>query len=106
MKNRPCYTINTPVEARNGGNAIYESFNPAKAVRALYRALGTWRKVADFLDGYSPAYWCLVAHGRRPSRRAENLLRRVFGLPPRGVTRWWNVSTEDLAWYLRNRREL
>ena len=23
MENRPCYTINTPVEARNGGNAIY-----------------------------------------------------------------------------------
>jgi hypothetical protein len=47
----------------------------------------------------------LVAQGIiKPSRRAKNALRRRLGLAPRGVTRIVDMRTEDLAWYLRNRR--
>ena len=39
MKNFPCYTINTPVEARNGGNAIYESLIEKSGLRSDSGAL-------------------------------------------------------------------
>jgi hypothetical protein len=90
-----------PLKARCSKNG---SFDPAKAVWKLYSALGTWREVAVRLGEYSPAYWHLVAHGRRPNRRAENLLRRWFGLYPKGVRDLWAMRTEDLAWYLKHRR--
>lgn len=84
--------INIAVERRNGR-------------RPYQRQCRTWRRVAAFLGVYSAAYWCLVAQGIiKPSRRAKNALRRRLGLAPRGVTRIVDMRTEDLAWYLRNRR--
>ena len=72
---------------------------------ALYKRQGTWRAVASCLGGYSPGYWCLVAKGVvRPSREAENLLRRYLGLAPRRVRKLWDMRVGDLAWYLRHRR--
>jgi hypothetical protein len=88
-------------------NATYRgSFRAPRFVRRLYRKMGTWRAVACLL-GYSPAYWCSVAAGRRRiSRDAENVIRRLLGLPPKYFRRIDRMSPEDLAWYLSQRRPL
>ena len=83
-----------------------KTFDQQKAVSGLYNRLGTWRKVAAHIGSYSDAYWCLVSHGMRPTRRAENVLRRRLGLAPRGVTRVSEMPTRELAWYLVHRRPL
>ena len=81
-----------------------QAWCPHQAVRSLYQRFGTWRAVAEVLGGYSASYWCHVAHGMQPSRRAENLLRRYFGLAPRDVERLFDMRADDLAWYVAHRR--
>ena len=94
------------IQEREGSAVLYQTaFNPAQAVLALYRRLGTWRGVADALGGdYSPATWDLVAQGHKPSREVENTLRRYLRLPPRGCSKWSNMRTADVAWYLTHRQ--
>jgi|YNPNPStandDraft_1061719.scaffolds.fasta_scaffold119494_2 hypothetical protein len=81
----------------------YKTFEPQTEVLRLYRTLGGWRAVAAYVGAYSPAYWSCVAKGMRPSRAAENALRRRLGVAPRGVTRIADLATADLAWYLNHR---
>jgi len=83
-----------------------KTFDVKMAVLALYKRLGSWRAVATHIGAYSPAYWSCVAKGMRPSRRAENALRRKFGLAPRGVRRLADMREDELRWYMRNRRPL
>ena len=97
--------VNATQERRNKRGIYHRSFSPKRAVEALYSRLGTWPAVAKDIGGYSPAYWCLVAKGVvKPSREAENLLRRHLGLAPRRVRKLWDMRVDDLAWYLRHRR--
>jgi len=82
-----------------------DTFDAQEALAALYRRLGTWRAVAAWIGEYTAGYWCAVAGGRwRASRRAENALRRLLGIAPRGVTRLTQMSVADLRWYLAHRR--
>ena len=98
---------NTGEKRRNGKGAYSNTFDVQSTVLALYERLGAWRVVASHLGGYSAAYWCLVGRGAiKPSREAENLLRRHLGLAPRRVRRLWDMRVEDLRWYLQHRREL
>lgn len=85
-----------------------KTFDPQGEVLKLYRALGGWRAVAAALGGsYSAGYWCAVGRGRwRPSREAENVLRRYLGVAPRGIKRLADFEPGLLAWYLDNRQEV
>lgn len=87
---------------------LLHGFPTRRAVRALYRQLGTWKRVASALGGtYSPAYWCEVAHGDlKASAAAENLLRRVWTWPPKDMRRLDAMDPADLARAIRNRREV
>lgn len=98
-------STNRRQELKNPITLYHKAFNPAQAVLALYRRLGTWRAVAEELGGdYSPATWDLIAQGRKPSRHVENTLRRYLRLPPRGCSRWFDMRRRDVAWYLANRQ--
>ena len=79
----------------------YNTFEPAQAVLTLYRRCGTWRAVAHVLGSYSASYWDKVAKGMRPSRRAEAILRRRFGLSP-----IQDMKPAALSWMLRHRVEV
>lgn len=77
------------------------------AVRALYAELGNWRAVADAMGIMSAPYWKLVSQEKRDlTRDAENALRRYLRLPPRRCKYIDRMRTEDLRWYVVNRREL
>ncbi len=79
----------------------------SEAVGRIYAELGTWREVADFIGGLSPAYWRAVAKGETsPSARAERLLRRRLGLPRGDARRLEDYSIRELAWLLRHRQPL
>ena len=83
---------------------IDRTFDPRKAVKTLYSAFGSWRILSREL-GIDERTLCTVAHGRRKlSRDAENALRRYLRLPPRRCTRIDRMRTEDLRWYVENRR--
>lgn len=82
-----------------------KTFDVRTHVLALYERLGSWRAVAAEIGAYSAAYWCRVGQGMRPSRQAENALRRYLGLAPRGVYRLADMKEDELRWYMRNRRE-
>ncbi len=83
-----------------------KTFDPKIEVLRLYKRLGTWRAVAAEIGVYSPAYWSCVAKGMRPSKRAEDALRRRLGLAPRGVRRLVDMNPADLAWYMAHRRDM
>ena len=75
------------------------------AVRTLYVELGNWRAVADAMGTMSAPYWQLVSQEKRDlTTGAENALRRYLRLPPRRCTRIDRMRTEDLRWYVENRR--
>ena len=75
------------------------------AVNALYAELGNWRAVADALGEMSPVSWQRAALGERNLTRAsENALRRYLRLPPRRCVRIDRMCTDDLRWYVENRR--
>jgi hypothetical protein len=71
----------------------------------VYAKLGNWRAVADALGELSPAGWQLVAQGKRKFlSKPENALRRYLRLPPRRCVRIDRMCTDDLRWYVENRR--
>ncbi|HEY64255.1 MAG TPA: hypothetical protein G4O02_06750 [Caldilineae bacterium] len=83
------------------------TFDLREALQELHRRYGTWRRVAEILGHYSAARWCAIAKGtQRPSRRAENLVRRYYLVAPRGIERLFDMSAGDLRWYLKNRAEV
>jgi hypothetical protein len=71
----------------------------------LYAKLGNWRAVADAMGIMSAPYWQLVSQEKRDlTRDAENSLRRYLRMPPRRCVRIDRMRTEDLRWYVENRR--
>jgi hypothetical protein len=86
---------------------MYKTWDMRNELLALHRGLGSWRAVAAHVGCYSAGYWAGITTGTiRPSRRAENALRRRLGLPPRGVTRVADMPTRELTWYLAHRRPM
>lgn len=83
-------------------------------VLEIHHSVGTWRAVADLLvgygnghPGYSPSYWYQIAYRRlKPSRTAENTVRRMFRYATRLTVPEVNrMFKKDILWYLSHRTE-
>lgn len=74
------------------------------ALRAAYKAHGTWRRTADALNanrrapGFHPSWLCLVANGTRPPTRR---LARALGV----VTEHEGDRVRFGAWMTRGQRD-
>lgn len=74
------------------------------ALRAAYKAHGTWRRTADALNanrrapGFHPSWLCLVANGTRPPTRR---LARALGV----VTEHEDDRVRFGAWMTRGQRD-
>lgn len=84
-----------------------KTFDLRRELLALHDRLGGWRQVAKVLGEYSAGYWSGIVTGTiRPSRKAENCLRRRLGMAPKGVKRIVEMPPGDLAWYLAHRQPI
>lgn len=77
-------------------------FNPTRFIRKVYRHVGSWRKVGDYIGFGEPAMWRMAAKGHI-SRDNENRLRFALRLPPRRILRIDQMSDETIRLYMRTR---
>ncbi len=65
---------------------------------------GSWRRIAEVIGYGDAAMWCRASKGAKLSRRAENELRLLLGIAPKGQPNldYWTPRT--VRRYMAGRR--
>lgn len=104
-----CVAVIPPHTASNGVVAMTDDFDYAAVLRTMYGIVRAdfnrgWRKVAEAIGYGDAAMWCRAAKGARLSRRAEDELRLMLGIAPRGKPDLDKWSPRTVRRYMAARR--
>ena len=88
-----------------------DTFDHAAVLATMYaigaedhKGKGSWRRIAEIIGYGSPAMWSQAAKGAKLSLRAENELRLMLGIAPRGQPDLDSWSPRTVRRYMAGRR--
>ena len=102
--------VRPPHIAEKAAVARTDAFDYAAVLRTMHAIVkadgvrGGWRRVAEVIGYGDAAMWCRAAKGGPLSRRAENELRLLMGIAPKGqpdIDRW---TPRTVRRYMAGRR--